>query len=129
MRPKIEAKILAAALRLFAANGYDRTTIRDIARGAGVPSASIYLKFGSKRDLHKEAVHAAYVGPRAPDRSPARADKHLPRPGTGCYSLQVEISSSLTGVGSQSSSSSQRFSTHVTFPLSTRTVPARRNRT
>ena len=122
MRRKIEAKILAVALRLFAANGYDRTTIRDIARGAGVPSASIYLKFGSKWDLHKEALYVSSAGPRAPG-------KHLPRPGTGCYSLQVEISSSLTGVGSQSSSSSQRFSTHVTFPLSTRTVPARRNRT
>ena len=78
MRPKIEAKILAAALRLFAANGYDRTTIRDIARAAGVPSASIYLKFGSKRDLHKEALYVSSAGPRAPDRSPARPGKHLP---------------------------------------------------
>ena len=51
MRPKIEAKILAAALRLFAANGYDRTTIRDIARAAGVHVSTVSRVINSSGDV------------------------------------------------------------------------------
>lgn len=43
--------ILAAAARLFASEGFDRTTIRRIAGAAGVAEGTIYLYFGSKREI------------------------------------------------------------------------------
>ena len=40
--------ILAAALRLFLAQGYDRTTMREIAAEAGVSTGAIYVYFQTK---------------------------------------------------------------------------------
>jgi AcrR family transcriptional regulator len=51
--------ILAAARQLFAAKGYDRTTIRDIAAAAGCDPAMVIRYFTSKRDLFIEAVDLA----------------------------------------------------------------------
>ena len=48
--------ILDAAAGLFAAEGYDRTSIRDIARNAGLLPGSVYHYYPSKRDLFL-AVH------------------------------------------------------------------------
>lgn len=48
--------ILDAAARLFAAEGYDRTSIRDIARNVGLLPGSVYHYFPSKRALFL-AVH------------------------------------------------------------------------
>lgn len=48
--------ILDAAARLFAAEGYDRTSIRDIARNVGLLPGSVYHYFASKRELFL-AVH------------------------------------------------------------------------
>lgn len=48
--------ILDAAARLFAAEGYDRTSIRDIARRVGLLPGSVYHHFSSKRELFL-AVH------------------------------------------------------------------------
>lgn len=48
--------ILDAAARLFSAEGYDRTSIRDIARNVGLLPGSVYHYFPSKRDLFL-AVH------------------------------------------------------------------------
>ncbi len=48
--------ILDAAARLFAAEGYDRTSIRDIARNVGLLPGSVYHYFSSKRELFL-AVH------------------------------------------------------------------------
>jgi AcrR family transcriptional regulator len=45
------ARIRDAALRLFAEHGLDGTTIRDIARAAGVSGGLIRHHFGSKDDL------------------------------------------------------------------------------
>ena len=39
------------ALRLFAENGYERTSMEDIARGAGVGRKSLYRYFSCKADL------------------------------------------------------------------------------
>lgn len=63
-------QILAAAATVFAEKGFDRATISDIARAAGVSDGSIYNYFRGKQDLlihlpHQfmqppiEAVHAA----------------------------------------------------------------------
>jgi len=44
-------QILDASLRLFSEQGFARTTVRDIARGAGITDAAIYYHFASKREL------------------------------------------------------------------------------
>jgi TetR/AcrR family fatty acid metabolism transcriptional regulator len=43
--------ILAAAGELFASQGYDETTIAEIARAAGVAVGTVYLYFQSKHDI------------------------------------------------------------------------------
>jgi AcrR family transcriptional regulator len=44
-------EILGAARRLFAENGYSRTTVRDIAEAAGVSSQTVYDSIGSKQAI------------------------------------------------------------------------------
>lgn len=48
------AAIVAAALRLFRENGYEATTMRAIAREAGVATGNAYYYFGSKEELIQE---------------------------------------------------------------------------
>lgn len=43
--------IAAEALRLFAARGYDQTTVADIAHAAGLSRATVFRQFGSKEDI------------------------------------------------------------------------------
>ena len=45
------AQILAAASRVFARQGFHRTTVREIAREAGIADGTIYLYFASKQEL------------------------------------------------------------------------------
>jgi TetR/AcrR family transcriptional regulator, regulator of cefoperazone and chloramphenicol sensitivity len=59
------ARIRNAALRYFADCGFDRATIRDIARAAGVSPGLVRHHFGSKEELRKacdayaiDALHA-----------------------------------------------------------------------
>jgi len=51
MRDESRAKIIAAALRLFSANGYERTSIKLIAEAAGVAQGLMYSHFASKEAL------------------------------------------------------------------------------
>jgi TetR/AcrR family transcriptional regulator len=44
-------KLLAAAIRLFAAKGYAAASVRDILRSAGVTAPVLYYHFGSKEGL------------------------------------------------------------------------------
>jgi AcrR family transcriptional regulator len=53
-RPAREA-ILAAAQRLFADDGYEKTTIRAIARAAGVDPSMVIRYYGSKLELYAVA--------------------------------------------------------------------------
>src|SRR4051812_48402975 len=43
------AEILKAARRLFAERGYPRTSVRDIAKAAGVSAQTVYDSIGSKQ--------------------------------------------------------------------------------
>jgi AcrR family transcriptional regulator len=52
-------KILQAAGPLFAAHGFDGTSIRDITRAAEVNVAAVNYHFRSKEDLYVEAVRLA----------------------------------------------------------------------
>jgi AcrR family transcriptional regulator len=63
------ALIVAAAAREFARDGYDSTSMRGVARAAGVDPALVRHYFADKADLFAEAVAA----PMRPDRIVARA--------------------------------------------------------
>jgi AcrR family transcriptional regulator len=64
-------EILSAARRLFAEHGYARTSVRDIAKAAGVSAQTVYDSVGSKQQLvaqlndliDAEAGIGAIVGP------------------------------------------------------------------
>jgi AcrR family transcriptional regulator len=49
--PYTRQQILDASLSLFSQRGFARTTVRDIARKAGITDAAIYYHFESKREL------------------------------------------------------------------------------
>jgi len=55
------ARLLTAALRVFAERGYRRGTVREICRRAGVNGAMANYHFGSKRRLYRAAVREAVV--------------------------------------------------------------------
>lgn len=61
---KIETRqlILTAARRLFAQKGMEESTIRDIAREAGVSPASVVVHFKSKTALLEEALNRDIEG-------------------------------------------------------------------
>lgn len=54
--PRTRKQILDASLRLFSERGFARTTVRDIARQAGITDAAIYYHFQSKRELLEALV-------------------------------------------------------------------------
>lgn len=51
-----EAVILAEACRLFATNGFDGTSIRDIANAVGISNAALYHYFADKNELFARIV-------------------------------------------------------------------------
>lgn len=51
-----EERILDAAARLIAHYGYDKTTVSDIAKEAGVSKGAVYLHFKSKDDLFEVLI-------------------------------------------------------------------------
>jgi AcrR family transcriptional regulator len=53
-------QILAAARTLFAARGYDRTSISGIASAVGVADGAIYRHFTSKREILYEVIREFY---------------------------------------------------------------------
>ncbi|GHF49727.1 TetR/AcrR family transcriptional regulator [Streptomyces morookaense] len=53
VRP-VPRRLLAAATRLFAEQGYDRTSVQEIVEAAGVTKGALYHYFGSKDDLLHE---------------------------------------------------------------------------
>ncbi|WP_345395616.1 TetR/AcrR family transcriptional regulator [Nonomuraea salmonea] len=55
-RRRTEARILDAARSLFADMGYERATIRAVAKSAGVDPALVMQYFGSKQELFQRAV-------------------------------------------------------------------------
>ena len=63
------AAIVDAALRMFRAQGYEATTMRAIAREAGVATGNAYYYFGSKEELIQEFYtrnHAAHLAASRP---------------------------------------------------------------
>jgi AcrR family transcriptional regulator len=54
--PRTRQQILDLSLRLFSQRGFASTTVRDIARNAGITDAAIYYHFNSKRELMEALV-------------------------------------------------------------------------
>ncbi|MFC7467303.1 TetR/AcrR family transcriptional regulator [Actinomadura keratinilytica] len=50
----VPRRLLAAATRLFADQGYDRTSVQEIVEAASVTKGALYHYFGSKEDLLQE---------------------------------------------------------------------------
>ncbi|TBL75042.1 TetR/AcrR family transcriptional regulator [Paenibacillus thalictri] len=53
-----QAKIIAAALKLFETEGYHTTKVSDIVQEAGVAQGTFYLYFKSKEDLFRDITEA-----------------------------------------------------------------------
>lgn len=58
MKSNTKNRIIDAAQNLFVSRGYRETTVRDIAREAGVNLALINYHFGSKEDLYKDLLRS-----------------------------------------------------------------------
>ncbi|MGW2178594.1 TetR/AcrR family transcriptional regulator [Streptomyces sp. NPDC001732] len=58
--PDARTRILDAARTEFAERGYDRTSIRGVARAAGVDSALVHHYFGTKDEVFAAAVELSF---------------------------------------------------------------------
>lgn len=56
------SEVVTAARRLFLALGYPATTMAQIAAESGVPPATVYRLFGSKRGILKAVLDVAFGG-------------------------------------------------------------------
>ena len=74
--------VLTTAGQLFAERGYQRTSMKDIAAGAGVSVETVYGYFGTKAGLLKELLDVTVAGDDAsvsvPDRAPIQAVRAAP---------------------------------------------------
>jgi AcrR family transcriptional regulator len=61
-----EAKVLRAAAELFVGLGYSATTLRAVAKAAGVGERTVYVRFGTKAALLKRVIDVAVVGDTEP---------------------------------------------------------------
>ncbi|WP_416981626.1 TetR family transcriptional regulator [Streptomyces sp. T028] len=64
--PRTEAadtrdRILAAAREEFSERGYDKTSVRGIAKAAGVDSALVHHYFGTKEQIFEAAIEVAFA--------------------------------------------------------------------
>lgn len=71
-------RILEAALRLFAENGYAGTSIREIAGASGVQSASLYAHFPSKEHILAELAVIGHEEHHRALRAALLESDHLP---------------------------------------------------
>ena len=56
-----EAAILNAALQVFAAYGFRRTTMDDIAQGAGLARTALYQTYGNKEEIFRALTSTAFA--------------------------------------------------------------------
>lgn len=61
-KAKTREKVIKAATVEFQAGGFDATTMRDIAKTAGVSTGAIFASFRDKEELYREVFgHAPYT--------------------------------------------------------------------
>jgi AcrR family transcriptional regulator len=88
---RTRARILDAAARCFAASGFSKTTVEEIAAGAGVSKALVYHHFRGKEAVFEELLERtlsdwARVG---------RIDEHLPADGSIANAIAGMVRASL----------------------------------
>jgi len=71
-----ETTVLEAAMNCFWAQGFEQTSVRDLAEQMGITGASLYNAFGDKRSLYRQAF-AYYLAQTVRDRV-ARFEKLAP---------------------------------------------------
>lgn len=71
-----EAAVLDLAMRRFWAQGYEATSVRELADSMGITGASLYNAFGDKRSLYRRALDMYVAGSFA--ARVARLEGHLP---------------------------------------------------
>ena len=79
-----EPAVLGAAIRCFWANGYEATSIRDLASEMGITCASIYNAFGDKRGLYRRAL-SQYVAGSFGERAHRFENTLPPREAIGAF--------------------------------------------
>ncbi|MEU7474551.1 helix-turn-helix domain-containing protein [Lentzea sp. NPDC042327] len=57
-----DAAVFDAVLAVIAEQGYERATTRAIADAAGINEATLFRRFGSKKDLLRQAVRSSFAG-------------------------------------------------------------------
>ena len=62
IRARNEAKILRAAVGLFAAKGYDGTRFKDIAERSDLPKANVYYYFPTKERIYTALIEQVIDG-------------------------------------------------------------------
>lgn len=81
--PGARERILQAARDEFAERGYDKTTMRGIARAAGVDAALVHHYFGTKDDVFAAAIEVSFepamVVPQILGQGPAGIGERLAR--------------------------------------------------
>jgi TetR/AcrR family transcriptional regulator len=75
-------RILLSALELFAAKGYDATSVREICEAAGITKPTLYHFYGSKEGVYRALVEGAL------DDFRNRIVRALQAPGTAVARLQ-----------------------------------------
>jgi TetR/AcrR family transcriptional regulator len=92
----VRARILAAAERRFAAHGYRRTGVAEIAREAGLAAGTLYRYFASKEDVFRAVVGRVIglwlVRARAAVAGPGTAVERLARMGQASVEFRKEDS-------------------------------------
>lgn len=73
-----EATVLEAAMNCFWAQGYELTSVRELAEQMGITGASLYNAFGDKRSLYRQAL-GHYLEQTVRERV-ARLERLLPFP-------------------------------------------------
>src|SRR5215210_3341751 len=56
IRARNKARILGAAVKIFAAKGFDGTSIAEIAQLAGLPKANVYYYFKTKKAIYQTII-------------------------------------------------------------------------
>ena len=57
-KPSTRERLVAAAIEVFVAQGYDGARVQDIARTAGLTTGAIYANYRGKADLLFDAIGA-----------------------------------------------------------------------
>ena len=65
---EVKKKIIESARRLFNRKGFERTSIAEIMRGAGLTRGGFYFYFEKKSDLYREVMNCFFTDPEWKNR-------------------------------------------------------------